>query len=133
VRDEVAIREQAMHILADVGLDSNAHDIASQLARGDKRRLELAVCLVQEPKLPLLDKPTAGIARADTNAIIDLWQKIASRGITMVVTEYDMHVVFSLEALISVLAQGPVIAQGLLDEIKGNPRVQEAYLGGAQL
>ncbi|MFT5393653.1 MAG: branched-chain amino acid transport system ATP-binding protein [Gammaproteobacteria bacterium] len=133
VRDEVAIREQAMHLLADVGLDSNANDIASQLSRGDKRRLELAMCLVQEPKLLLLDEPTAGMARADTNATIDLLQKIASRGITMVVIEHDMHVVFSLATTISVLAQGTVIAQGLPDEIKGNPRVQEAYLGGAHL
>ena len=85
------------------------------------------------PKLLLLDEPTAGMARADTNNTIDLLKRIASRGITMVVIEHDMHVVFSLADKISVLAQGTVIAEDLPEKIKGNPKVQEAYLGGAHL
>lgn len=133
VRNERSVMDQAMHMLADVGLEQQARTIASQLSRGDKRRLELAMCLVQEPKLLLLDEPTAGMARADTNNTIDLLKKIAERGLTMVVIEHDMHVVFSLADTISVLAQGTVIAEGLPDNIKGNPKVQEAYLGGAHL
>ncbi|MFT5448609.1 MAG: branched-chain amino acid transport system ATP-binding protein [Gammaproteobacteria bacterium] len=133
VRDERAIRDRAMSMLAELGLDSQARSIAGQLSRGDKRRLELAMCLVQEPKLLLLDEPTAGMARADTNATIDLLQKIAESGLTMVVIEHDMHVVFSLAQKISVLAQGTVIAEDLPENIKGNPKVQEAYLGGAHL
>jgi branched-chain amino acid transport system ATP-binding protein len=133
VRGERAVHQRAMDMLADVGLDAQAGAIASQLSRGDKRRLELAMCLVQEPKLLLLDEPTAGMARADTNNTIDLLKKIAGRGITMVVIEHDMHVVFSLASKISVLAQGTVIAEGLPENIKGNPKVQEAYLGGAHL
>jgi len=127
------IYEQAMDRLASVGLDRKANDVASQLSRGDKRRLELAMCLVQEPKLLLLDEPTAGMARADTNNTIDLLKKISETGITMVVIEHDMHVVFSLAQRISVLAQGTVIAEDLPERIKGNPKVQEAYLGGAHL
>jgi branched-chain amino acid transport system ATP-binding protein len=130
---ETGIRENAMLLLEDVGLASSAETIANQLSRGDKRRLELAMCLVQQPKLLLLDEPTAGMARADTNNTIDLLKKIAARGITMVIIEHDMHVVFSLAQKISVLAQGTVIAEGLPNEIKGNPKVQEAYLGGAHL
>jgi len=130
---ETGIRENAMLLLEDVGLASSAETIANQLSRGDKRRLELAMCLVQQPKLLLLDEPTAGMARADTNNTIDLLKKIAERGITMVIIEHDMHVVFSLAQKISVLAQGTVIAEGLPNEIKGNPKVQEAYLGGAHL
>lgn len=133
MHDEADIRERAMQQLKDVNLADRADSIASQLSRGDKRRLELAMCLVQQPKLLLLDEPTAGMARADTNNTIDLLKQIASHGITMVVIEHDMHVVFSLADTISVLAQGTVIAEGLPDEIKGNPRVQEAYLGGAHL
>jgi branched-chain amino acid transport system ATP-binding protein len=133
VEDEKSVRENAMHLLDDVGLVESADTIANQLSRGDKRRLELAMCLVQKPKLLLLDEPTAGMARADTNNTIDLLKKIAERGITMVIIEHDMHVVFSLAQKISVLAQGTVIAEGLPNEIKGHPKVQEAYLGGAHL
>jgi branched-chain amino acid transport system ATP-binding protein len=133
VRGEADIYQKAMDTLSDLGLAKHAQVTAGQLSRGDKRRLELAMCLVQEPKLLLLDEPTAGMARADTNRTIDLLKTIAGRGITMVVIEHDMHVVFSLADKISVLAQGTIIAEDLPEKIKGNPKVQEAYLGGAHL
>lgn len=91
------------------------------------------MCLSQDPKLLLLDEPTAGMSRADTNNTIDLLKRIAGRGITKVVIEHDMHVVFSLADKVTVLAQGTIIAEGKPEEIKGDPRVQEAYLGGAHL
>lgn len=133
VAEQGELRGRALEQLADVGLDAKAAEAAGQLSRGDKRRLELAMCLVQDPKLLLLDEPTAGMARADTNNTIDLMKRIAKRGVTMVVIEHDMHVVFSLADKISVLAQGTVIVEDLPENIKGNPRVQEAYLGGAHL
>jgi len=73
------------------------------------------------------------MSRADTNNTIELLKQIAKRGITMVVIEHDMHVVFSLAQRISVLAQGHVIVEDEPEKIKGNPKVQEAYLGGAHL
>ena len=133
VRRRGPIAEKARAMLRDVDLEEQATQIAGQLSRGDKRRLELAMCLVQDPKLLLLDEPTAGMSRADTNKTIELMQTISKRGVTMVVIEHDMHVVFSLADKISVLAQGAVIAEDLPEKIKGDPRVQEAYLGGAHL
>ncbi len=133
VAGEAELFGKSMSMLSDVGLEAKAGEIAGQLSRGDKRRLELAMCLIQEPKLLLLDEPTAGMARADTNNTIELMKRIAQRGVTMVVIEHDMHVVFSLAEKISVLAQGTVIAEDCPEKIKGNAKVQEAYLGGAHL
>ena len=127
------VLERAEHMLDDVGLASQRHHTADSLSRGDKRRLELAMCLVQEPKLMLLDEPTAGMSRADTNNTIELLQRIGDGRVTKVIIEHDMHVVFSLAQRISVMALGHVIAEGDPASIKGDPRVQEAYLGGAQL
>ena len=121
-------RDQAMELIEDVGLHPDDH--AGSLSRGDKRRLELAMCLSQHPKLLLLDEPTAGMSRHDTNSTIELLKKIKERGMTKVVIEHDMHVVFSLADKISVLAEGKIIAEGTPEEVKANPVVQEAYLGG---
>ena len=133
VRAESGIHDAAVQMLGDIGLADKGDVIAGSLSRGDKRRLEMAMCLVQKPKLLLLDEPTAGMSRADTNNTIDLLRQIAGIGITMVVIEHDMHVVFSLAERISVLAQGTVIVEDEPGNIKGNPKVQEAYLGGAHL
>jgi branched-chain amino acid transport system ATP-binding protein len=127
------IRDRAEQMLIDVKMIDKRGRHAASMSRGDKRRLEMAMCLVQEPRLLLLDEPTAGMARADTNNTIDLLKRIAATGITMVVIEHDMHVVFSLANRITVLAQGTPTAEDLPEKIKGNPKVQEAYLGGAHL
>lgn len=124
------IRDKAEQMLVDVNMADKRNMTASSLSRGDKRRLEMAMCLAQDPKLLLLDEPTAGMARADTNNTIDLLHEIkAKRDITMAIIEHDMHVVFSLAQRISVLAQGTVIVEELPENIKGHPKVQEAYLG----
>ena len=131
---EAEIRDAAEQALTDVRLGDAKDRTASELSRGDKRRLEMAMCLVQDPKLLLLDEPTAGMARADTNRTIDLLKHIGeTRNITKVVIEHDMHVVFSLADKISVLAQGHVIVEDVPENIKGHPKVREAYLGEAQV
>ena len=131
--EQAHVYEVAKHMLEDVGLYAKREMIANSLSRGDKRRLELAMCLAQEPKLLLLDEPTAGMSRADTNSTIDLLQRLGDGKVTKIIIEHDMHVVFSLAEKISVMAQGAIIAEGAPDAIKTDPRVQEAYLGGAHL
>lgn len=133
LRSEKAIEDEAMHLLDDLSMADGCEHHAGNLSRGNKRRLELAMCLIQHPKLLLLDEPTAGMARHDTNRTIELLQKIKAGGMTKVIIEHDMQVVFSLADKISVLAQGAIIAEGLPDEIKGHPKVREAYLGSAEI
>ena len=130
---EGEIRDEAEAILEDIGLHERRLTHAGALSRGDKRRMELAMCLIQHPRLLLLDEPTAGMSRHDTNTTIDLLKKIKARGMTKVIIEHDMHVVFSLADRISVLAGGRIIAEGHPDEVRGNPKVQEAYLGGSHI
>ncbi|PTQ68862.1 ABC transporter ATP-binding protein [Celeribacter persicus] len=130
---ETDLIAKAEAMLDDVGMLDKRDMIASSMSRGDKRRLEIAMCLVQEPKLLLLDEPTAGMARADTNNTIALLKEIKEkRDITIAIIEHDMHVVFSLADRITVLAQGTPLVEDTPDNIKGNPKVKEAYLGETQ-
>jgi len=132
VGNERGIQEEAEKMLTDVNMQDKRHMTASSLSRGDKRRLEMAMCLVQKPRLLLLDEPTAGMARADTNNTIDLLKQIHDeRDITMCIIEHDMHVVFSLAQRITVLAQGTPLVEDTPENIKGHPKVREAYLGEA--
>lgn len=134
ITSEKGIRAQAEEMLADVNMLEKRHMVASSLSRGDKRRLEMAMCLVQDPKLLLLDEPTAGMARADTENTINLLKEIRTkRGITMAIIEHDMNVVFSLAERITVLAQGTPLVEDTPENIKGHPKVREAYLGEAQV
>lgn len=132
VAREKDIIEQAETMLADVDMLDKRNEHATSLSRGDKRRLEMAMCLSQQPRLLLLDEPTAGMARADTNNTIDLLKEIKQkRDITMAIIEHDMHVVFNLAERITVLAQGTPLVEDTPENIKGHPKVREAYLGEA--
>lgn len=125
--------DKAEEMLRDMHMIDKRHMHAASMSRGDKRRLEIAMCLAQDPRLLLLDEPTAGMARADTNNTIDLLKQIKDeRDITIAIIEHDMHVVFSLAERITVLAQGTPLVEDTPDRIKGHPKVREAYLGESQ-
>jgi branched-chain amino acid transport system ATP-binding protein len=130
VASQKDVLEKAEAMLVDMNMADKRHMNAASMSRGDKRRLEIGMCLSQEPRLLLLDEPTAGMARADTNNTIDLLKQIKDeRDITIAIIEHDMHVVFSLAERITVLAQGTPLVEDSPENIKGHPKVREAYLG----
>jgi len=116
-----------------IKLEDKIKSKVRSLSGGQRRRVEIARSLLHKPKLLLLDEPTAGMARADTNNTIDLLQQIKEdRDITISIIEHDMHVVFSLADRITVLAQGTPLVEDVPEKIKGHPKVKEAYLGESQ-
>ncbi len=130
VSSQADVLAKAEEMLEHLNMADKRHMHAAAMSRGDKRRLEIGMCLSQEPRLLLLDEPTAGIARADTNNTIDLLKQIKEeRDITIAIIEHDMHVVFSLAERITVLAQGTPLVEDTPENIKGHPKVREAYLG----
>jgi len=128
------VHEVARDTLDAVGLLDQADRKASELPYGDKRRLEIGIALAAEPDLLLMDEPTAGMSPEETEATVDLVEEVKREmGLTFVLIEHDMEIVFSISDRIVVLNRGRVIAEGTPDEIRGDPEVQEAYLGGVDL
>ena len=117
-------------LLERLGLADEADKPAGTLSYGDRRRLEVALALACEPELLLLDEPTSGMSVSEKPALVQLIQEIVKeKGVTTVLIEHDMDVVFSVSDRITVMHQGAVIAEGTPDEIQANARVQEVYLG----
>jgi branched-chain amino acid transport system ATP-binding protein len=127
------LEAEAQALLERVGIGGLGRHEARSLSRGDKRSLEIAICLAQRPKLLLLDEPTAGMSHFETKGTTELLKRIAASGMTKIIIEHDMDVVFALSDRITVLHQGRVIAEGTPDEIRANAAVEEAYLGGLHL
>jgi branched-chain amino acid transport system permease protein len=121
--------EQIEHTLALVGLVVRADTPVSELAYGEKRRLEIGLALATSPSLLLLDEPLAGMSPRERVETVRLLKSIA-RGRTMIIIDHDMDSLFELVGRVTVLQEGRVLAEGTPDEIKGNSKVQEAYLGG---
>ena len=133
-KDLTEVHELTAETLDAVGLLGQAETIAADLPYGDKRRLEIGIALSSEPDLLLMDEPTAGMSPEETNSTVDLIEEVKERlGLTFVLVEHDMEIVFSISDRIVVLNRGRVIAEGTPDEIRGDPEVQEAYLGGVEL
>jgi branched-chain amino acid transport system ATP-binding protein len=130
-REEKRVRERAHELLEYVGLRRNLHDLISvQQSYGDQRRIEVARALASDPKLLLLDEPTAGMNPNESARFTDFMQKVREElGMTILLIEHDMKVVMGVSERITVLDHGEKVAEGSPQEVRENPRVIEAYLG----
>jgi branched-chain amino acid transport system ATP-binding protein len=129
-----AYRSEAIALLDQVGLKSEADEPCSTLAYGEVKTVELAIALANNPTLLLMDEPTAGMAPKERNALMALTQRIATeRQLGVLFTEHSMDVVFAYAAKIMVLARGQVVATGTPAEIKDDPKVREVYFGSGRL
>jgi len=123
-------RDRTMEILEDVGLALRAADPSGSLSYGDQKQLELGIALALQPTLLLLDEPTAGMSPQETRTSVALVARIArERKLTVLFTEHDMDVVFSVAQRIRVLHQGRLIAEGAPEEIRGLAEVKRVYFG----
>ncbi len=123
-------RDDAMELLRQVGMGSQADRPCSVLAYGDVKRVELAIALANDPKLLLMDEPTAGMAPGERRALMALTRElVVERGLGVLFTEHSMDVVFAYADRIIVLARGRLIAQGAPAAIRDDPQVQAVYFG----
>jgi branched-chain amino acid transport system ATP-binding protein len=123
-------RDAALALLDGVGMRAEADRPVSELAYGDVKRVELAVALAAEPKLLLMDEPTAGMAPKERAGLMGLAARLArTRRIGVLFTEHDMDAVFAHADRILVLVRGQVIAAGTPEEVRGDARVKQVYLG----
>ncbi len=126
-------RARALELLAQVGMRDAADRPCSELAYGDVKRVELAIALASDPRLLLMDEPTAGMAPRERNALIALVKTlVVERGVSVLFTEHSMDVVFAFADRIVVMARGRLIADGDAKTIRDDPTVQQVYFGSGR-
>jgi branched-chain amino acid transport system ATP-binding protein len=129
-RSDSFYRDETIALLQSIGLGPQAATVAGTLSYGNQKQLELGIALASEPAVLLLDEPTAGMSASETRDTMRLLERIAEeRGLTLVFTEHDMEVVFSIAEKIAVLHQGRVLAEGTPAEVRSDPEVRRVYLG----
>jgi branched-chain amino acid transport system ATP-binding protein len=128
VAEERALFDEAFSLLEEIGLSERQNQIASTLAHGEQRALEVGLALATRPRLVLLDEPMAGMGPDDAKRTIQLIERVRAR-VTVLLVEHDMDAVFRLADRISVLVNGRIVATGAPAEIRSNAEVRRAYLG----
>ena|SRR6185437_15137070 len=129
-RSDSLYRTETTALLNSIGLLDQEDTIAGTLSYGNQKQLELGLALASDPRILLLDEPTAGMSATETENTIRLLERIASeRDLTLLFTEHDMEVVFSIAQKIAVLHQGKIIAEGLPEAVRANAEVRRVYLG----
>jgi branched-chain amino acid transport system ATP-binding protein len=124
------VQEETTEILESLGLADKSDILGGLLAHGDQKRLDIGIALASRPELLLLDEPTAGMSPEETGMTTKLIQKLArERGLTVLLIEHDMSVIFRISEIIRVMHQGELIAEGKPEKIRGNEEVQRIYLG----
>ena len=122
------IMDNALSVLADVGLANRADTLAFTLSHGEQRQLEIAMSLASRPKLLLLDEPLAGLGIEESSSMVELIRCLAQTQAILLV-EHDMDAVFQLARVLTVMVDGRVLASGTPDEVRADEQVQSAYLG----
>jgi branched-chain amino acid transport system ATP-binding protein len=122
------LNERALELIEAVGLAGFEASTAAELPYGRKRALEIATTLALEPKMMLLDEPTAGMGHEDVGRVTELIRKVSANR-TVLMVEHNLSVVADLSDTITVLQRGRVLAEGSYDEVSTNPEVREAYMG----
>jgi len=129
-RSTLLCRAESEALLAAIGLAGVADAVAGTLSYGNQKQLELGIALASDPKILLLDEPTAGMSATETHEAIALLARIArERGLTLLFTEHDMAVVFSIAEKIAVMHQGRIIAEGDPATVRADAQVRRVYLG----
>ncbi len=131
--DRVKVADRVQELLESGGLADKAERLAGELSHGDQRATEIMMSLALQPRLLLLDEPTAGMGDQETRDVVRVIRNLhKTEGLSIVLIEHDMRVIFHLADRIMVLAEGAVLADGTPAEIAADERVQAAYLGSAE-